>query len=127
MHDIGKLATPKEILHKPGPLTEEEWAIMREHTVARRADARPRRRLPARRRQRRALTRHERVDGSGYPDGLAGEEIPLASRIIAVADAYDAMTTSRPYRAALPRDDARSQSCAPTPARSSTSRSSSPR
>ena len=105
LHDIGKLATPKEILNKPGPLNDEEWTIMRTHTIV----------------GQRMLDRvggglgdvglvvrssHERVDGGGYPDGLVGESIPLAARIVAVADAYSAMTTSRPYRAALPRQTA---------------------
>jgi len=103
MHDIGKLATPKEILHKEGPLTEAEWAIMREHTVV---GERMLNRVGGYLRDVGKVVRssHERVDGSGYPDGLAGDAIPLASRIIAVADAYDAMTTSRTYREALPRD-----------------------
>jgi diguanylate cyclase (GGDEF)-like protein len=96
LHDVGKAAVPDAILHKPGPLADEEWAFMRQHTLigerilgvapslARAAE----------------LVRwtHERFDGAGYPDGLAGDEIPLAARIIAVCDAYDAMTTSRPYR-----------------------------
>ena len=105
MHDIGKLATPKEILHKTGPLTDEEWVIMREHTVV---GERMLDRVGGYLRDVGKVVRssHERVDGTGYPDGLLGEAIPLASRIIAVADAYDAMTTSRPYRAALPRDTA---------------------
>jgi diguanylate cyclase (GGDEF)-like protein len=96
LHDIGKAAVPDAILDKPGPLDDEEWAFMRQHTLIgeRILGVAP------------SLTRaaelvrwsHERFDGTGYPDGLAGEEIPLASRIIAVCDAYDAMTTSRPYR-----------------------------
>jgi putative nucleotidyltransferase with HDIG domain len=105
MHDIGKLATPKEILHKPGALTEEEWAIMREHTII---GERMLDRVGGYLRDVGKVVRssHERIDGSGYPDGLAGDAIPLASRIICVADAYDAMTTSRPYRAALSRETA---------------------
>jgi putative nucleotidyltransferase with HDIG domain len=105
MHDIGKLATPKEILHKTGPLTEEEWLIMRDHTIV---GERMLSRVGGGLREVGKVVRssHERVDGSGYPDGLVGDEIPLASRIIAVADAYDAMTTSRTYRSALPRETA---------------------
>jgi putative nucleotidyltransferase with HDIG domain len=105
MHDIGKLATPKAILHKTGPLTDDEWVIMREHTVV---GERMLDRVGGYLRDVGKVVRssHERVDGGGYPDGLAGDAIPLASRIIAVADAYDAMTTSRPYRAALPRETA---------------------
>jgi putative nucleotidyltransferase with HDIG domain len=105
MHDIGKLATPKEILHKTGPLTDDEWAIMRQHTIV---GERMLDRVGGYLRDVGTVVRssHERVDGGGYPDGLAGDEISLASRIIAVADAYDAMITSRPYRAALPRETA---------------------
>jgi putative nucleotidyltransferase with HDIG domain len=103
LHDIGKINTPPQILNKPGPLTDEEWAVMREHTIV----------------GQRMLDRvggtlhdvghvvrasHEHFDGRGYPDGLAGFDIPLAARIVAVADAYDAMTTNRPYRAPLPTD-----------------------
>jgi putative nucleotidyltransferase with HDIG domain len=103
MHDIGKLATPKEILHKPGPLTDEEWAVMRRHTVV---GERMLDRVGGYLRDVGKVVRssHERIDGNGYPDGLAGDAIPLPSRIIAVADAYDAMVTSRPYRAAMPRE-----------------------
>jgi HD-GYP domain-containing protein (c-di-GMP phosphodiesterase class II) len=97
LHDVGKLAIPDEVINKPGPLTEEEWTFVRKHTLIgeRILGAAP------------ALSRaaklvrasHERYDGEGYPDGLAGDEIPLGARIIAVCDAYDAMTSDRPYRA----------------------------
>jgi len=108
MHDIGKLATPKEILHKPGALTAEEAAIMREHTIV---GEQMLNRVGGALREVGKVVRssHERVDGSGYPDGLVGEAIPLASRIIAVADAYNAATTSRPYRAALTRKAAEAE------------------
>ena len=101
LHDIGKLATPKEILNKPGPLTDDEWTIMRTHTIV------GQRMLDSvggglRDVGRVVRSSHERVDGSGYPDGLSGEQIPVAARIVAIADAYSAMTTSRPYRHALP-------------------------
>jgi two-component system cell cycle response regulator len=99
LHDVGKVAVPDAILTKPGPLDEEEWAFIRRHTIigARIIGAAP------------ALTRvaalvrhsHERWDGAGYPDALAGPEIPLGARIVAVADAFDAMTSPRPH--ALPR------------------------
>jgi HD-GYP domain-containing protein (c-di-GMP phosphodiesterase class II) len=106
-HDIGKLAVPEAILNKPEPLTEEERAIVERHTVVGEqilapveflADVLP-------------LVRgaHERWDGSGYPDGLAGEEIPLGARIVFACDTYDAMTTHRPYRAALPEAEARAE------------------
>ncbi len=104
LHDVGKAAVPDEILNKPAPLTEEEWAFMRRHTVIgeRILSAAP------------ALTRasrlvrwsHERFDGLGYPDGLRGADIPLGSRIIAVCDAYDAMVSDRPYRAAMQPSEA---------------------
>ncbi|HEV7772151.1 MAG TPA: HD domain-containing phosphohydrolase [Conexibacter sp.] len=96
LHDVGKAAIPDEILNKPGPLNDEEWAFMRRHTLIgeRILSAAP------------ALSRaaklvrwsHERFDGRGYPDKLAGKAIPLASRIIAVCDAYDAMVAERPYK-----------------------------
>jgi diguanylate cyclase (GGDEF)-like protein len=96
LHDIGKLAIPDEILNKPGPLTDSEWRFMRQHPVVgeRILSAAPALRPVAR------LVRssHERWDGGGYPDGLAGTRIPLGSRIIAVCDAYDAMTSDRCYR-----------------------------
>jgi len=98
LHDLGKLAIPDRILDKPGRLSESEWRLMRQHTIIgeRILNAAPALRPVAR------LVRssHERWDGSGYPDGLAGRAIPLGSRIIAVCDAFDAMTSERPYDAA---------------------------
>jgi two-component system cell cycle response regulator len=98
LHDIGKVAIPDAILNKPGPLTEEEWAFMRRHTLIgeRILSAAPALRPVA------SIVRssHERFDGSGYPDGRAGKEIPLGSRIVAACDAYHAMVSERPYRAA---------------------------
>jgi diguanylate cyclase (GGDEF)-like protein len=98
LHDIGKLAVPDEILHKPGPLSEEEWQFMRQHPVIgeRILNADPALRPVAR------LVRasHERWDGKGYPDRLAGPAIPLGARIIAACDAFEAMTTPRVYQAA---------------------------
>jgi two-component system cell cycle response regulator len=95
LHDLGKLAVPDQILYKPGPLSDSEWALMRQHTLIgeRILNAAPALRPVAR------LVRssHERWDGDGYPDGLAGEEIPLGSRIIAACDAYDAMISERAY------------------------------
>jgi HD-GYP domain-containing protein (c-di-GMP phosphodiesterase class II) len=101
LHDIGKIAVPDEIINKPGPLDDEEWAIMKTHTVE----------------GERMLAQvgglladvglvvrasHERWDGGGYPDGLAGEAIPVAARIVSTCDAFNAMTTDRSYRKALP-------------------------
>ncbi len=98
LHDVGKVAIPDEILSKPGPLDESEWAFMKRHTVIgeRIIAAAPALAVVAR------LVRstHERYDGSGYPDALAGEVIPLIARIVAVCDAYEAMVTRRTYRAA---------------------------
>ena len=100
LHDIGKIRTPKEILNKPGPLNHDEWEIMYEHTIA---GQQLLDRVGGRLRDVGVIVRssHERWDGGGYPDGLAGEAIPLPSRIVAVADAYSAMTTRRSYREAL--------------------------
>jgi two-component system, cell cycle response regulator len=104
LHDVGKMAIPDAILSKPSPLSEEDWSFMRRHTVIgeRILDAAPALRPVA------ALVRssHERYDGAGYPDGLAGEEIPLGARIVAVCDAYHAMTSHRPYRAARSHEEA---------------------
>ena len=100
LHDIGKIAVPDSILHKPGPLDDDEWQIMREHPLV---GERILATVPALRTVG-LLVRasHESWDGHGYPDGLSGTEIPLGSRIIAVCDAFDAMTSQRPY--AQPRD-----------------------
>jgi HD-GYP domain-containing protein (c-di-GMP phosphodiesterase class II) len=108
LHDVGKLAVPDDILAKPGPLTEDEWALMREHPSAGERFLEP---LLERSgavtaagvRTVLAIVRwhHERWDGAGYPDRLAGDEIPLGARIVAVADALRAMTERRPYRSAL--------------------------
>jgi putative nucleotidyltransferase with HDIG domain len=101
LHDVGKTTIPDSVLGKPGQLDPEEWRLMRTHTLvgerivlgaaplAHVADL--------------VRSSHERIDGTGYPDGLAGEAIPCGARIIAVCDAFDAMTTNRPYRAAMPR------------------------
>jgi diguanylate cyclase (GGDEF)-like protein/putative nucleotidyltransferase with HDIG domain len=98
LHDIGKVAIPDEILHKPGPLTDDEWKLMKEHPVI---GERILRVLPGLGNVARIVRHeHERWDGGGYPDGLAGEEIPLGSRIIIAADTYHAITSNRPYRAA---------------------------
>ena len=98
LHDVGKVAIPDAILGKPGPLTEEEWAFVRRHPII---GERIILAAPALARVA-ALVRssHERWDGAGYPDALAGDAIPLGARVVAVADAYAAMTAGRPYRAA---------------------------
>lgn len=104
LHDIGKLSVPTAILDKPGPLNATEFATIRRHPIAGEeicsALKSLRRVLPIIRHH------HERMDGSGYPDGLKGEEIPLASRVLQVADIYDALTSERPYRKALSRVEA---------------------
>ncbi len=96
LHDIGKIGIPERILHKPGPLDEDEWKVMKEHPVISEyilseVDLNPIVVQIAR-------SSHERMDGAGYPDGLLGERIPLAARIVLVADAFDALTSDRPYR-----------------------------
>jgi HD-GYP domain-containing protein (c-di-GMP phosphodiesterase class II) len=100
LHDVGKVAIPKEIINKPGPLDDAEWEIMRAHTVT---GQRMLDRVGGFMREVGTIVRgsHERWDGAGYPDGLAGEEIPLEARIITACDAYNAMTTTRPYRTAM--------------------------
>jgi putative nucleotidyltransferase with HDIG domain len=104
LHDIGKIGVPERVLTKRGPLAEDEWALMRQHPVIGAQITAPFEFLAA---GAQAIRHHhERWDGTGYPDGLAGEAIPLSARIVAVADVYDALTTDRPYRAALPRGEA---------------------
>ena len=105
VHDIGKIGLPPGLLEKPGALTLEERRQMEEHSVI--AE-----RILAKVDDYAEIAKivrhhHERVDGQGYPDGLVGDEIPLLSRIIAVADAYNAMTSDRPYRDAMPSQVAR--------------------
>ena len=105
LHDVGKISIPKEILHKPAALTEREFEIIKHHTIegqfmldrvggllGRVGEV--------------VRSCHERWDGRGYPDGLAGEQIPIAARIVFACDAYNAMTTDRPYRAAMPHEAA---------------------
>ena len=100
LHDVGKVAVPKDIVNKPGPLDDEEWALMHEHTIE---GQRMLERIGGFMIEVGAIVRasHERWDGDGYPDGLAREAIPLEARIVAVCDAYHAMTTTRSYREAL--------------------------
>ncbi|RJX27432.1 MAG: HD-GYP domain-containing protein, partial [Dethiobacter sp.] len=104
LHDIGKMGVPDAILLKPGKLTDEEWEIMRRHPVyayqmlSRIGYLRPALDIP--------YCHHEKWDGTGYPRGLKGEEIPLPARIFAVVDVFDALTSDRPYRPAWPKEKA---------------------
>ncbi len=113
LHDIGKVGIPDRVLLKPGPLTPDEFEIMKQHTLiggatlAAAAEAHPGAKFLKIARDI-ALTHHEKWDGSGYPEGLRGEEIPLCGRIVALADVYDALTTARVYKPAYTHDVARS-------------------
>jgi HD-GYP domain-containing protein (c-di-GMP phosphodiesterase class II) len=109
LHDVGKVAVPSEILLKPGPLDDAEWVTMRRHAavggdLVARIDAFSHL-APA------VRASHERWDGDGYPDGVAGEDIPLAARIIAACDTYAAIVTDRPYRSARTHAQARGELC----------------
>jgi HD-GYP domain-containing protein (c-di-GMP phosphodiesterase class II) len=105
LHDIGKMGVPDRILLKPGPLTDDEWTIMRQHPsfayemLAPIQYLRPALDIP--------YCHHEKWDGSGYPRGLKGEQIPLAARMFAVVDVWDALRSDRPYRRAWPVDRVR--------------------
>jgi HD-GYP domain-containing protein (c-di-GMP phosphodiesterase class II) len=107
LHDIGKVAIPDIILDKPGPLTDEEWAFMRQHTII---GERILSSAPALARVAQIVrSSHEHFDGSGYPGGLAGDAIPLSARVILACDAYEAMTSDRPYASALSDGEARAE------------------
>jgi HD-GYP domain-containing protein (c-di-GMP phosphodiesterase class II) len=98
-HDLGKLGIPDVVLLKPGRLTEEEREIIRQHPIKSAEIVQPLSEVPFFRSTLPGIRHHhERVDGMGYPDGVSGESIPLTARIILIADTYDAMTTTRPYR-----------------------------
>ena len=104
LHDLGKLALPHSIVHKPFALDEEEWRIMRRHTLIGESMLHP---FPELRRVAGFVrSSHERVDGRGYPDGLMGEAIPLASRIVFVCDTWEAMIGGRAYRRPVSRPEA---------------------
>ncbi len=104
LHDIGKVGIPDEILHKEGPLDDREWEIMRQHPVI---GERILRAIPGMGAVARAVRHeHERWDGGGYPDGIAGEQIPIEARIILACDAYHAMVSDRPYRKAMSQPEA---------------------
>ena len=99
LHDVGKIAVPKEIINKPGPLDEVEWSVMKQHTIA---GQQMLNKVGGSMTDVGQIVRssHEHWDGNGYPDGIAGEEVPLAARIVSVADAFSAITTTRAYRRA---------------------------
>jgi putative two-component system response regulator len=105
LHDIGKMGIPDSILNKPGPLTDEEWEIMRQHPVyayellSPIAYLRPALDIP--------YSHHEKWDGTGYPRGLKGKQIPIAARVFAVVDVWDALRSDRPYRDAWPEEKVR--------------------
>ena len=107
MHDVGKIGVPDEILQKPGPLTDAEWAVMRRHAELGHQILEGSRSDLLEKAATVALTHHERYDGDGYPNGLAGSQIPMIGRMAAVADVFDALTSDRPYREAMPVDVAR--------------------
>jgi putative nucleotidyltransferase with HDIG domain len=100
LHDVGKVAIPNEIINKPGPLDDDEWAVMKTHTIE---GQRMLERVGGLLAKVGVVVRasHERYDGGGYPDGLIGEQIPLAARIVSACDAFNAMTTDRSYRKAM--------------------------
>ena len=100
LHDVGKVSIPGEVIRKPGSLTEEEWALMRGHTIE---GEKMLGQFGGLLGEVGSVVRshHERFDGAGYPDGLRGEDIPIAARIISVCDAFHAMTSDRPYRDAM--------------------------
>ena len=104
LHDIGKVGIPERVLNKPGPLTDEEWQIMRAHPSIGAHIVEPIRFLDG------AVeivrTHHEWFDGTGYPRGLRRDQIPLAARVFSIADSFDAMTSDRPYRRAMPIEQA---------------------
>ncbi|MGH7716543.1 MAG: HD-GYP domain-containing protein, partial [Vulcanimicrobiaceae bacterium] len=106
MHDIGKVATPDAILLKPGKLTPDEWTIMKQHTTAGYEILKESTSKFLQKGAEIALTHHEKWDGSGYPSGTAGDDIPISGRICAISDVFDALTSVRPYKPAWPVEQA---------------------
>lgn len=103
LHDLGKVGVPDAVLLKPGPLTEAEFALMKRHAEIGDSLCAP---LQSLRHVRPIVkSHHERLDGSGYPNGLRGDEIPVLAQIVGIVDVYDAMTSHRPYRRALDPDE----------------------
>ena len=107
LHDVGKIGVPDEVINKKGSLTEEEFALIKKHPVTGYQILKNIQQMPNL--STGARWHHERYDGTGYPDGLAGEEIPEEARIVAVADAYDAMSSKRSYRNIMPQEKIRSE------------------
>jgi putative nucleotidyltransferase with HDIG domain len=101
LHDVGKIAVPKEIINKPGTLDDREWAILKTHTIE---SQKMLEKIGGFMREIGAIVRasHERWDGTGYPDGLSGDTIPLEARIVSACDVFNAMRTTRSYRKAMP-------------------------
>ncbi len=106
MHDVGKIGIPDSVLLKPGPLDDGEWTVMRQHPAIGAEIIGEHDSGILQLARSIALTHHEKWDGSGYPLGLQGEAIPLAARIVAIADVLDALTSVRPYKKAWSMDDA---------------------
>jgi len=106
MHDIGKIGIPDNILRKPGKLDDEEWEMMRQHTKFGAEILGDQDSVLLQLAREIALSHHEKWNGKGYPNGLAGAEIPLESRIVAIADVFDALTNERPYKKAWPIEEA---------------------
>ena len=107
LHDVGKIGVPDAIINKKERLTDEEYDVIKKHPVIGKQILETIKEMPNL--SSGARWHHERFDGKGYPDGLAGEDIPEVARIIAVADAYDAMTSKRSYRDTLPQDKVREE------------------
>jgi HD-GYP domain-containing protein (c-di-GMP phosphodiesterase class II) len=107
LHDVGKIGVPDEVINKPSRLTEEEFELIKKHPVIGNSILSSIRESP--KLATGARWHHERYGGGGYPDGISGEQIPEEARIIAVADAYDAMTSRRSYRKVMPQDTVRSE------------------
>ena len=107
LHDVGKIGIPDSIINKPSKLTAEEYEVIKTHpitgvSILSKTEEMPRMTIGAH-------WHHERYDGGGYPDGLSGEDIPIEARILAVADSYDAMSSTRSYRGILPQSTVREQ------------------